>query len=30
MSFTFDEVSKAHDYLESRKALGKIVLSNKW
>ncbi len=30
ISFTFDEVSKADDYLESGKAIGKIVLSNKW
>ncbi|MEE3954442.1 zinc-dependent alcohol dehydrogenase family protein [Peribacillus frigoritolerans] len=28
--FTFDEVSKAHEYLESGKAIGKIVLKNDW
>ncbi|MFJ7362530.1 zinc-dependent alcohol dehydrogenase family protein [Peribacillus frigoritolerans] len=28
--FTFDEVSKAHEYLESGKAIGKIVLRNNW
>ncbi|MFS0892318.1 zinc-dependent alcohol dehydrogenase family protein [Peribacillus frigoritolerans] len=28
--FTFDEVSKAHEYLESGKAIGKIVLKNNW
>jgi NADPH:quinone reductase len=28
--FTFDEVSKAHDYVESGKAAGKIVLKNEW
>ena len=28
--FTFDEVSKAHKYLESGKAIGKIVLKNNW
>lgn len=28
--FTFDEVSKAHEHLESGKAIGKIVLVNKW
>ena len=28
--FTFDEVSQAHQYLDSNKAVGKIVLVNKW
>ena len=28
--FTFDEVSKAHEYMESGKAIGKIVLKNNW
>ncbi|QNK48874.1 zinc-dependent alcohol dehydrogenase family protein [Brevibacterium sp. PAMC23299] len=28
--FTFDEASKAHEYLESGKAIGKIVLKNDW
>ncbi|MFU2015108.1 zinc-dependent alcohol dehydrogenase family protein [Peribacillus butanolivorans] len=28
--FTFDEVSKAHKYMESGKAIGKIVLKNSW
>lgn len=28
--FTFDEVSKAHEYMESGKAIGKIVLKNSW
>ncbi|MGE7667189.1 zinc-dependent alcohol dehydrogenase family protein [Ureibacillus composti] len=28
--FTFDEVSKAHEYMESGKAIGKIVLINNW
>lgn len=28
--FTFDEVSEAHEYLESGKAIGKIVLKNDW
>ncbi|MBB5150382.1 MULTISPECIES: zinc-dependent alcohol dehydrogenase family protein [Ureibacillus] len=28
--FTFDEVSNAHEHLESGKAIGKIVLVNKW
>ena len=28
--FTFEEVSKAHEYLESGKAIGKIVLKNNW
>ncbi|MFT8323571.1 MAG: zinc-dependent alcohol dehydrogenase family protein [Bacillus sp. (in: firmicutes)] len=28
--FSFDEVSQAHDYLESGKAIGKIVLKNTW
>ncbi|MGY0010560.1 zinc-binding dehydrogenase [Bacillus anthracis] len=29
-SFTFDEVARAHEYLESNKAIGKIVLKNVW
>ncbi|PLR78456.1 quinone oxidoreductase [Bacillus sp. V3-13] len=29
-SFTFDEVAKAHQYLESGEAVGKIVLKNTW
>ena len=29
-SFTFDEVSKAHEYMESGNAIGKIVLKNSW
>ncbi|WP_429778754.1 zinc-binding dehydrogenase [Bacillus tropicus] len=29
-SFTFDEVAQAHEYLESSKAIGKIVLKNVW
>jgi NADPH:quinone reductase len=29
-TFTFDEVSKAHQYMESQKAIGKIVLKNNW
>ncbi|ACO26819.1 zinc-binding dehydrogenase family protein [Bacillus cereus 03BB102] len=29
-SFTFDEVAQAHEYLESNKAIGKIVLKNVW
>jgi NADPH:quinone reductase len=29
-SFTFDEVAKAHEYLESGEAVGKIVLTNMW
>ncbi|MEH7525580.1 zinc-dependent alcohol dehydrogenase family protein [Bacillus sp. JJ1503] len=29
-TFTFDEVSKAHEYMESGKAVGKIVLKNCW
>jgi len=28
--FTFDEVSKAHEYMESGQAVGKIVLVNNW
>ncbi|MFC3882149.1 zinc-dependent alcohol dehydrogenase family protein [Bacillus songklensis] len=28
--FTFDEVSKAHEYIESKKAIGKVVLKNTW
>lgn len=28
--FTFDEISKAHEYMESGKAIGKIVLINNW
>lgn len=28
--FTFDEVAKAHDYLQSGKAIGKVVLKNTW
>lgn len=28
--FTYDEVSKAHEHLESGKAIGKIVLRNTW
>lgn len=28
--FTFDEVSKAHEYMESGNAIGKIVLKNSW
>jgi NADPH2:quinone reductase len=28
--FTFDDISAAHQYLEENKAIGKIVLSNKW
>lgn len=28
--FTFDQVSEAHAYLESNKAIGKIVLTNEW
>ena len=28
--FTFDEVSQAHQHLEDNKAIGKIVLVNKW
>jgi NADPH:quinone reductase len=28
--FTFDEVTKAHQYLESQQAIGKIVLKNNW
>ncbi|PGU09370.1 quinone oxidoreductase [Bacillus cereus] len=29
-TFTFDEVAQAHEYLESNKAIGKIVLKNVW
>lgn len=29
-TFTFEEVGKAHDYLESGKAVGKVILVNKW
>jgi NADPH2:quinone reductase len=28
--FTFDEVSEAHQYMEDKKAIGKIVLINHW
>ncbi|MGP7816267.1 zinc-dependent alcohol dehydrogenase family protein [Niallia sp. 01092] len=28
--FTFDNVSEAHDYLQSGKAIGKIILKNTW
>ena len=28
--FTFDDVAEAHQYLDSNKAVGKIVLVNKW
>lgn len=28
--FTFDEVSEAHAFMESNKAIGKIVLTNEW
>lgn len=28
--FSFDEVAQAHEYLESGKAIGKIVLRNNW
>ena len=28
--FTFDEVTQAHQYLESGKPIGKIILVNKW
>jgi NADPH:quinone reductase len=28
--FTFEEVSKAHEYMESNKAVGKIALKNTW
>mgnify|MGYP001328284223 FL=1 len=28
--FTFDEISKAHEHLESGKAIGKVVLVNQW
>lgn len=28
--FTFDEVSDAHTFMESNKAIGKIVLTNEW
>ena len=29
-SFTLEQVAEAHAYLESNKAIGKIVLTNKW
>ncbi len=29
-TFTFDEIAQAHEYLESNKAIGKIVLKNVW
>lgn len=29
-TFSFEEVGKAHDYLESGKAVGKVILVNKW
>jgi NADPH:quinone reductase len=29
-TFSFEEVGKAHDYLESGKAVGKVILINKW
>ncbi|WP_312098744.1 zinc-dependent alcohol dehydrogenase family protein [Niallia sp.] len=29
-TFSFEEVGEAHDYLESGKAVGKIILVNKW
>jgi len=29
-SFTFDQVNEAHAYLETNKAIGKIVLKNTW
>ena len=29
-TFTFDEVAQAHEYLESNKAIGKIVLKKVW
>lgn len=29
-TFTFDQVSEAHTYLESNKAIGKVVLINEW
>lgn len=28
--FTFDEVDKAHNFMESQKAIGKVVLQNVW
>jgi NADPH:quinone reductase len=28
--FTFDDATKAHQYLESQQAMGKVVLKNKW
>ncbi|WP_445492445.1 zinc-dependent alcohol dehydrogenase family protein [Niallia sp. 03133] len=28
--FSFDEISQAHDYLESGKAIGKIAIKNTW
>ncbi len=29
-TFTFDEVEQAHEYMESKEAIGKIVLKNVW
>ncbi|MEZ2718349.1 zinc-dependent alcohol dehydrogenase family protein [Bacillus circulans] len=29
-TFSFEEISKAHEYLESGNAVGKVVLVNKW
>ncbi|NRK74447.1 zinc-binding dehydrogenase, partial [Salmonella enterica subsp. enterica serovar Typhi] len=29
-TFSFEEVGEAHEYLESGKAVGKVVLVNKW
>ncbi|UYX50202.1 zinc-dependent alcohol dehydrogenase family protein [Bacillus thuringiensis] len=29
-TFTFEEIARAHEYLESNKAIGKIVLKNVW
>jgi NADPH:quinone reductase len=29
-TFTFDQVSEAHAYLESNQAIGKVVLTNEW
>jgi NADPH:quinone reductase len=29
-TFSFDQVSEAHTYLESNKAIGKVVLTNEW
>ena len=28
--FTFDEIAEAHEYYETNKAVGKIVLVNNW